>query len=46
MIEIELLTRLRDVRRFEDPGQLRLQIEEDVQQVREVAGAVSGNLNK
>ena len=46
MIDIELLTRLRDVRRFEDPEQLRSQIEEDVQQAREVAGEVSGNLDK
>ena len=46
MIDIELFTRLRDVRRFEDPEQLRSQIEEDVQQAREVAGEVSGNLDK
>ena len=46
MIDIELLTRLRDVRRFEDPEQLCSQIEEDVQQAREVAGEVPGNLDK
>ena len=46
MIDIELLTRLRDVRRFEDPEQLCSQIEEDVQQAREVAGDVPGNLDK
>ncbi len=45
MIDIELFTRLRDVLRFEDPEQLRSQIEEDVQQAREVAGEVSGNLD-
>jgi len=45
MIDIELLERLRDVRRFETPEQLRSQIEEDVRQACQVARQAPGSLD-